>query len=81
MQCETIGFSTLRFASTCKKVVNRVMKNQIRSKDALITRYESMIQDLQVRLKQFDSTKINNVNQQQMARAQSSPSISHSRGQ
>ena len=47
--------------------MNRVMKNQIRSKDALITRYESMIQDLQVRLKQFDSTKINNVNQQRNA--------------
>ena len=49
--------STLRFASTCKKVVNRITKNEIRSKDALITRYESMIQDLQVRLQKFADSK------------------------
>ncbi len=45
--------STLRFAQRAKNVVNRVRKNQIQSKDALITRYESMIQDLQKRLSSF----------------------------
>jgi centromeric protein E len=64
--------STLRFASTCKKVVNRVIKNEIRSKDALITQYESMIQDLQVRLQKVSMKKSDAI---MMSRNASAPTI------